>query len=275
MRNFNKKTIESFGEEWARFDQSGMEEKEAFEMFQSYFKIFPSKKLTKYAVGFDMGCGSGRWAKFVAPKVKQLNCIDPSAALNIAKNKLKEFNNVKYYKKSLDNSTLKQGSQDFGYALGVLHHVPDTRAAIKSCAKLLKPGAPLLLYIYYAFDNRPLWFKYVWILSDKIRQIICRLPKLPKFLISDFIAIFIYYPLARTALILEKIGLSFKNFPLFAYRSRSFYVMRTDSRDRFGTPLENRFTKKEIYQMMKEARLQKIKFQNKSPFWTVIGFKKK
>ena len=106
MRNFNKKTIESFGDEWDRFDQSGMEEKEAFEMFQSYFKIFPSKKLTKYAVGFDMGCGSGRWAKFVAPKVKQLNCIDPSSALNIAKNKLKEFNNIKYYKKSLDNSTL-------------------------------------------------------------------------------------------------------------------------------------------------------------------------
>ena len=51
--------------------------------------------------------------------------------------------------------------------------------------------------------------------------------------------------------------------------------MQTDSRDRFGTPLENRFTKKEIYQMMKEAKLQKIKFQNKSLFWTVIGFKKK
>jgi ubiquinone/menaquinone biosynthesis C-methylase UbiE len=275
MKNFNKKTIESFGEEWARFDQSGMEEKEAFEMFQSYFKIFPLKKLTKYAVGFDMGCGSGRWAKFVAPKVKQLNCIDPSTALNIAKNKLKEFNNIKYYKKSLDNSTLKAESHDFGYALGVLHHVPDTRVAIKSCVKLLKPGAPLLLYIYYAFDNRPLWFKYVWILSDKLRQIICRLPKLPKFLISDFIAIFIYYPLARTALILEKIGLNFKNFPLFDYRFRSFYTMRTDSRDRFGTPLENRFTKKEIYQMMKEADLQNIKFQNKSPFWTVVGFKKK
>jgi len=33
-------------------------------------------------------------------------------------------------------------------ALGVLHSVPDTAAAIRSCAALLKPGAPLLLYLY-------------------------------------------------------------------------------------------------------------------------------
>ena len=39
-----------------------------------------------------MGCGSGRWAKFIAPKVKVLNCIEPSdKALKIAKQNLKKF----------------------------------------------------------------------------------------------------------------------------------------------------------------------------------------
>ena len=38
------------------------------------------------SIGFDMGCGSGRWAKLIANKVKLLNCIDPSAvALEQAK----------------------------------------------------------------------------------------------------------------------------------------------------------------------------------------------
>ena len=33
-----------------------------------------------------MGCGSGRWANFIAPKVKILNCIEPSKqALDVAK----------------------------------------------------------------------------------------------------------------------------------------------------------------------------------------------
>jgi hypothetical protein len=51
--------------------------------------------------------------------------------------------------------------------------------------------------------------------------------------------------------------------------------MRTDARDRFGTPLEKRYTKKQIFKMMKQSGLEKIKFKKNSPFWTAIGFKKK
>ena len=275
MKNLDKKTVKSFGDEWAHFDQSGMSNKEAYKIFKSYFSIFPFDKLSKSAEGFDMGCGSGRWAKFVAPKVGLLHCVDPSIAIKVAKKNLKKFKNINYHKKSLDKSGLKEKSQDFGYSLGVLHHVPNTKSAINSCVKLLKPGAPFLLYIYYSFDNRPTWFKFVWMISNLLRLVINRLPKFFNFLICDIIAIFIYYPIARFILLIKKIGIDFKNFPLYSYHSRSFYVMRTDSRDRFGTPLEKRFTKKQILKMMKESGLEKIKFKNSIPFWTAMGFKKK
>ena len=111
--------------------------------------------------------------------------------------KLKKFKNIKYYQRSLDRSGLKNNSQDFGYLLGVLHYVPDAKAAIKSCVKLLKPGAPILLYIYYSLDNRPIWFKILWNLSNFLRLIISRLPKFLNFLICDMIAVLIYYPLAK------------------------------------------------------------------------------
>ena len=275
MKNLDKKTVKSFGDEWAHFDQSGMSNKEAYKIFKSYFSIFPFDKLSKSAEGFDMGCGSGRWAKFVAPKVGLLHCVDPSIAIKVAQKNLKKFKNINYHKKSLDKSGLKEKSQDFGYSLGVLHHVPNTKLAINSCVKLLKPGAPFLLYIYYSFDNRPTWFKFVWMISNLLRLVINRLPKFFNFLICDIIAIFIYYPIARFILLIKKIGIDFKNFPLYSYHSRSFYVMRTDSRDRFGTPLEKRFTKKQILKMMKESGLEKIKFKNSIPFWTAMGLKKK
>lgn len=275
MKNLDKKTIQSFGDEWTFFDQSGMKNKEAYKIFKNYFSLFPWKKLPKFSKGFDMGCGSGRWAKFVAPKVGLLNCVEPSEAIKVAKKKLKKFNNIKYYKKTLSDSGLKKKSQDFGYSLGVLHHVPNTKLAIQSCTSLLKPGAPFLLYIYYYFDNRPSWFKHFWILSDFLRLFICRLPKFLKFLICDLIAIFVYYPFSKFLFLIEKCNLNFKNFPLHYYRYRSFYTMRTDSRDRFGTPLEKRFSKKEILQMMQEAGLEKIRFKNSPPFWTAIGYKKK
>ena len=35
-------------------------------------------------MGFDMDCGSGRWAKLMAPRVGHLDCIDPSTALEVA-----------------------------------------------------------------------------------------------------------------------------------------------------------------------------------------------
>ena len=275
MRNLDKKTVKSFGEEWVHFNQSGMTNDEASKIFKSYFSIFPFDKLSKFSEGFDMGCGSGRWAKFIAPKVGLLHCVDPSNAIQVAQKKLEKFKNVVYHKKSLAKSGLNEKSQDFGYSLGVLHHVPNTKSAINSCVKLLKPGAPFLLYIYYNFDNRPAWFRYLWILSNYIRLIVNKFPKFLKFITCDLIAIFVYYPISRLALILNIIGFDIKNFPLYSYRSKSFYVMRTDARDRFGTPLEKRFTKKEIYEMMVQSGLEKIKFKNGSPFWTAIGFKKR
>ena len=96
-----------------------------------------------------------------------------------------------------------------------------------------------------------------------------------KFFFCDLIAISIYFPLARIALMTERIGINLENFPLNSYRHASFYVMRTDARDRFGTPLEKRFSKKEIFIMMNKAGLERIKFSNLVPFWTAVGFKKK
>src|SRR5439155_13702717 len=67
-------------------------------------------------------------------------------------------------------------SLDFCYSLEVLHHGPDTQAAIAACAALLKPGAPLLLYLLYSLDNRPPWFRAIWTMTDGLRGAISGLP---------------------------------------------------------------------------------------------------
>ena len=274
MSNIDKKTVASFGDEWSRFDQTGMTENESRKIFDEYFFLFPWNSLPENAEGFDMGCGSGRWAKWVAPQVGILHCIDPSDAIYVAKSALNAYGNVDFIKSSLDATSLPLSSQDFGYSLGVLHHVPDTRAAISSCVALLKPGAPLLLYLYYAFDNRGWIYKSVWRFSDIARKVICSLPSLIKHMITDLIAILIYLPLAKLSKFMEILGLRVDMIPLSYYRKHSFYTMRTDARDRFGTPLEKRFTKLEIKKMMNQAGLENIRFSESAPFWCSIGFKK-
>ena len=159
--NVDKTTIEGFGDEWERFDQSALSLEESFMMFEGYFSIFPWEILKPDAVGFDLGCGSGRWAKLVAPRVGKLHCIDPSSAINIARRNLKENLNCEFHHSGVDLMPLLDESMDFGYSLGVLHHVPDTQKAMSDCVRKLKSGAPFLLYLYYAFDNRPFWFRVV------------------------------------------------------------------------------------------------------------------
>jgi SAM-dependent methyltransferase len=273
--NFDEKTVTSFGDEWSRFDQTSLSESELNGIFGQYFAIFPWDNLAADAEGFDMGCGSGRWAKFVAPRVGRLNCVDPSPdALAIARRNLARHPNVNFINATANTSTLAPGSQDFGYSLGVLHHVPDTRGAIKACVDLLKPGAPFLIYLYYRFDNRPAWFRTVWKTSELLRSGISRLPNRIKHLVTDSIAFFVYWPLARTAKLCSAMGLDARNVPLHAYRDYSFYTMRTDSRDRFGTPLEQRFTRDEIKTMLEDAGLVNVKFSNDEPFWCAVGTKR-
>ena len=272
--NMDAETVASFGDEWSRYDQSSMSYSEASEIFMEYFSIFPWDMLPSNPVGFDMGCGSGRWAKFVAPKVGRLNCIDPSSALDIARRNLIDFKNVEYIKASVSESGIPINSQDFGYSLGVLHHVPDTESAINSCVSILKSGAPLLVYLYYAFDNRGWVYRLLWRASDLVRRIICKLPSRFKHLVTDVIAVIVYFPLARLSLLLDKVGINAVSIPLFFYRNHSFYTMRTDSRDRFGTPLEQRFTKQQIKSYMERSGLIDIKFSDNAPYWCAVGIKK-
>jgi SAM-dependent methyltransferase len=271
--NIDSHTVASFGDEWERFDQQAMSLSEAERVFGDYFAIFPWDQLPHDAVGFDMGCGSGRWARFVAPRVSCLHCIDPSRALAVACKTLADQPNVQFHQTSVADSGLAPNSQDFGYSLGVLHHVPNTAAAIRSCTELLKPGAPLLLYLYYAFDNRPRWFRWLWQLSNTARLLIRRLPPRPKQLLTDLIALTIYWPLARLAALAEAAGLSVASFPLSYYRRCSFYTMRTDARDRFGTPLEQRFTRAQIREMCTDAGLVDLRFSPRAPYWCLVGFK--
>ena len=68
------KVVKGFGDEWNKFDQREINDYKLKKIYEKYFSIFPWGVIGENSVGFDMGCGSGRWAKFIAPKVKKLYC---------------------------------------------------------------------------------------------------------------------------------------------------------------------------------------------------------
>lgn len=272
--NRDDKTIQSFGREWQDFDQTKVNEAELEDIFSRYFGIFPWDSLPTEAHGVDVGSGSGRWARQVAQRVHHLNCVEPATeAYAISEKMLAQQPNVTLHNVDLDNAPIAPNSLDFGYSLGVLHHIPDTPAALAKCVSLLKPGAPFLLYLYYSFENRPLWFRLLWKMSEGIRWFVSKLPEAAKKLVTDLIALSVYWPLARLAWLVECLGGNPAALPLSFYRNSSLFTMRTDSRDRFGTPLEQRFSRVEITEMMSAAGLQDVIFSDQEPYWVAVGTK--
>jgi ubiquinone/menaquinone biosynthesis C-methylase UbiE len=271
-RNIDDAVVDGFGDEWSRFDQSAVPETETRQLFDEYFDIFPWHELPAGAVGLDLGCGSGRWARLVAPRVGRLLCFDASqAAADVAKRMLAGFDNVEVSVASIDELPVPDASADFAYSLGVLHHVPDTAAALRACVRKLRPAAPFLVYLYYRFDNRPAWYHMIWRMSEVIRFIVSRSPKPIRYAISQVLAATVYWPLSRLARLAERLGMRAESFPLAYYRHRSYYMLRTDALDRFGTRLEQRFTRKEIETMMRDAGLTGIVFSPHVPFWCAMG----
>jgi len=265
--NIDNVTVQGFGKEWHTFDQSALSPEEGQMLFDAYFACFRWDLVNADSIGFDMGCGSGRWAKILASRVGHLHCIDPSAALAVAKRNLAGLSNVSFHQASVDAVPLPRASMDFGISLGVLHHVPDTAAAIESCAALLKPGAPLLLYLYYRFDNRPAWFRLLWAFAELARRNISHLPYAARVGVTSVIATLAYWPLAKLARVVRATGLDPAFMPLSFYKDSSFYTMRTDALDRFGTRLEQRFTRKEIEAMFHAAGCSDVRFSDREPFW--------
>jgi SAM-dependent methyltransferase len=272
--NLDAATVHGFGREWRQFTQEtgALSEADKAEIFRSYFDIFPWHLVGSDSVGADIGCGSGRWATLVAPRVRRLLACDASAeALAVARRNLEGHANVDLQFASIDHLPTADGSLDFAYCLGVLHHLPDARAALSAIACKLKPGAPLLVYIYYAFDNRPRWYRALWRATDIARRLMARLPHKLQMALAALIALLVYWPLARAAALLDRAGRLPRWWPLAYYRHLGFYVMRTDAFDRFCTRTERRFTRAQIAEMLQQAGFENIVFSPHEPFWCAVA----
>jgi SAM-dependent methyltransferase len=273
-RTVDDLVVADFGREWQAFDPSEVPPEELARQFESYFAVFPWGLVARDAAGFDAGCGSGRWARFVAPRVGRLHCIDASAqAVEVARRTLADCSNVEFHIASVSALPLPAESMDFGYSLGVLHHVPDTERALRECVSRLRVGAPFLVYLYYALDGRPAWFRALFSAVNALRRRVSDWPHRRKLVATNTIAVAVYLPLARLAKLGERLGRDVDPWPLSFYRDRSLYTMRNDALDRFGTRLEQRFTREQIVAMLERAGLVGVRVSPDSPYWCACGIK--
>lgn len=272
--NIDEQVVKSFGEEWNKFHH--FSKTTVARICAEYFDIIDDAIIGKDTYMIDIGCGSGRWSQYFLDKVGFVEAVDPSDAVFAAGELLGEADNVRITKASVDTLPWPDETFDFGMSVGVLHHIPNTQKALTDCVRKIKRGGWFYVYLYYKLDNRGFLFKSLFFLSDLVRKVVSKMPSTLKKITCDVLAVVAYMPFVLTAKLFFALGWKklANKIPLSAYANKDFYIIRNDALDRFGTRLEQRFTKGEVKKMMEEAGLQDIRFGNDNAFWHAVGRRK-
>jgi SAM-dependent methyltransferase len=271
--NLDQGVIDSFGHEWATFDYGEAETTEALNaQFEAYCApIDLSQFNPKISVAADFGAGSGRWASRLIPFFSLVYALEPSdGASKVLKNKFADEAKIVVLQETVGVNSIPLAALDLAMSLGVLHHIPDTALAIKDVSLRIKSGGMFLCYLYYNLENKPTLYILIFKGVNVVRKIISGLPQKFKHFVASAIAVLIYWPLARFSKVMNRFGVNTSNIPLHHYADMPFVMLANDALDRFGTSLEQRFSKAEITEILRAADfdISTLKFSDAEPFWT-------
>jgi SAM-dependent methyltransferase/uncharacterized protein YbaR (Trm112 family) len=263
--------VARFDDEWRSFSNVGTSEQRL--IFDRYFDVVPRSLLGEGRLVLDAGCGGGRWAYQVQRAGARVVALDLGQSIEVAERNTRSTGRVVCVQADVRTLPVRSAAFDLAYSLGVLHHLDSTEDAVRGLVSAVRPGGGVLLYLYYALDNRSPAYRTLFAAADAVRQVVSRLPQSAAVAVTTTVAAIVYLPLARLASALRAAGLRrlAGTVPLSFYSDLSFETMRNDSLDRFGTRLEKRFTRNDVERLLESAGLQNIVVSSGPPYWHVLG----
>lgn len=253
----------SFGDEWTRFSEI-LPEHEA--EFQQYFDLIDLDGLRDARV-CDFGCGIGRWSWFFAPRCREIVLVDFSDAIFVARRNLRDAHNALFLMGDLTALPLRADFADFAFSIGVLHHLPIPALAAVRSLGLFSPR--LLIYLYYALDNRPAYFRALLALVSQVTKRLARIrhPRLRDAL-SWALTLCVYLPCVAAGHLAKPFGWS-DRVPLYDfYAGKSFRRIQQDAYDRFFTRIAQRVTRAEIGTL--NDTFSRLAISTEPPYWHFV-----
>ena len=231
----------TFGDEWKIFAEI-LTEHEA--EFRNYFDLVDTEALGELRI-CDLGCGIGRWSFFLKDKCRELVLVDFSEAIFVARKNLRDCPRALFFMGNLNALPFRSDFADLLFCLGVLHHLPTD--ALEEVRKLKKYANAILVYLYYALDNRPAHFRWLLTMVTAVRLITARIRNRSfRAAFTWLVACFVYAPLIWLGHVLDPVGLS-RYVPLHVdYRGKGLRRIKQDVYDRFFTRIEQRITRNQI-----------------------------
>jgi SAM-dependent methyltransferase len=258
--SFSDEIQRTFGIQWQKFNEIMPEHKREF---ASYFDLVDITALENSVV-LDLGCGMGRWSYFLARSCAAIVLVDFSEAIFAARRTLSDHPNAIFVMADIHALPFGRDSADFAFSLGVLHHMPTDALQELSALRALAPR--FLVYLYYALDNRPVYFRWVLSLMNAARSVLGGLRnEMVRDLLVLIATILVYLPLAGLARALHPVGLD-RYVPLHTYQRSSFRRIRQDAYDKLMTRIEQRFSRKQI-EALEGISFSKVSVSDHEPYW--------
>jgi SAM-dependent methyltransferase/uncharacterized protein YbaR (Trm112 family) len=263
------RTTASFGFEWSRFPEMYPEWQQNFHdyMFPHTPEYFQGKKI------LDVGCGMGRHAYYAARYGAEVWAVEVSDAVEVAARNTEEMG-VRVIQADLNHLPFQAETFDLVYTLGVLHHLPDPEHALHYLLSFVKPGGEFRMFLYWRPDDER--FKVLLLkVATALRIVTVRMPHRLLYPLA-YIAAFLVWasfvlPYRLFSLIPRLAGLA-DQMPLRQYSRYRFRTCVNDQFDRFSAPLERRYTRGEVEELLGLAGLEE---QNVFPNFGWVAYGRK
>jgi SAM-dependent methyltransferase len=247
------KTAASFAYEWEHFGDLRAEWERNF---REYIRPHEPASLKDRLV-LDVGAGSGRHSYEAHRLGARVVAVDVGDAIHVARRNLPS--DVVTVQAAAEELPFEDEAFDLVMAIGVLHHLPDPRRALKSLARVVRPGGHIHIYVYWIPSRR--WHRFLLHLVGAARRVTTRMPRPLILGLSYPLAVVLYgmfvlpYRLTRRMPGLRRMAVA---FPLKAYADYPFGVCVNDQFDRFSAPLEWRFTADDVEALLRDVGFNEI-----------------
>ena len=138
---------------------------------------------------------------------------------------------------------------DGAYSYGVVHHTLDAAAAVREIVRALKPGSPLLIYVYETFERRPWHWRLALSTVNAVRRPISAMSPRNIRRVCALLAPFVY----ATCTVPSRHFSWAARLPYPATQNPTMKSLIPDLYDRFAAPIEDRFSERGARELVEQA----------------------
>jgi len=235
------------------------------EMLQDIVNPFDLSEI-KNKVVCEVGVGSGRIVKNLSKfDPKLIYGIEPSEAINVAKNNNKN-SEVEILFKQVSGQEIDFNNEiDYIFSLGVIHHIPEAEIVCKKIYQSLKKNGKFIIWVYGKEGN-----KLYLLIFNNLRKITRFLPyKILNFL-SNILNVFLSFYI----FLCKFIKLPLKDYMLNVLKKCSYSKRKYIIFDQLNPTYSKYYSKDDLKSLLTTSGFKKFKvFSRYNYSWTAIAEK--